>query len=437
MFQNLGIALGSGVDEWHRQQDESRKQTAESRADTQFKQQQEQYTRQQKIRDTRDKLIKEYQDFDGYLKGMDGVADDKLADYVRQGVTRYNTNPYYKNGLFGQVVEHKGAPHIAHGSFQDQNLEYIPVTREHAKQAGAAMQQMLREQLAMVDSDKMEGFLDHREKMGLEGRKVGAEEDKVLAVKGHYKDIADHYRWVEGQPQLRELGNGQVGMFKGEKYLGAYGPARPILGHGSGAGALTKDPMKGLLGFDEKTGTVFQMNQDGTITSKVLKDEAGNPVPMAIVKGLFHGGHNQVPKPVPQVNPKILESALTQWEGRPQKPSDQGAWDARFDSMYPGMRGYIMSGGSEFTPGSGGLTLDLRGGNSGAAPDAYEVPSVNMNMAVPSQTSREARGLRLPSASAPLSTANFSPVTQRKNAIAEQQLRAKYGPNWEAVLGVK
>lgn len=434
-FGNLGVALGAGVDEWHKQQEESRKQTAEERAALQFQQQQEQYARQQKIRADRDALIKEYQDFDGYLKGMDGVADDKLADYVRQGVTRYNTNPYYKNGLFGQVVEHKGAPHIAHGSFQDQNLEYIPVTREHAKQVGAAMQQMLRERLAMVDSDKMEGFLDHREKMGLEGRKVGADEMRANAAKQQAATMegyrGDQRRLVD--EQIRTGNWGAVNLHSAQ--AGYY--SRMPRDVGGGSGALTKDPMKGLLGFDEKTGTVFQMNQDGTITSKVLKDEAGNPVPMAIVKGLFHGGHNQVPKPVPQVNPKILESALAQWDGRPQKPSDQGAWDARFDSMYPGMRGYIMSGGSEFTPGSGGLTLDLRGGNSGAAPNAYEVPSVNMSMAVPSQTSREARGLRLPSASAPLSTANFSPVTQRKNAIAEQQLRAKYGPNWEAVLGVK
>lgn len=347
MFQNLGIALGSGVDEWHRQQEESRKQTAEERAALQFKQQQEQYTRQQKIRDTRDKLIKEYQDFDGYLKGMDGVADDKLADYVRQGVTRYNTNPYYKNGLFGQVVEHKGAPHIAHGSFQDQNLEYIPVTREHAKQAGAAMQQMLREQLAMVDSDKMEGFLDHREKMGLEGRKVGAEEDKVLAVKGHYKDIADHYRWVEGQPQLRELGNGQVGMFKGEKYLGAYGPARPILGHGGGSGAGGKTdwvPMgedsDGQVVFFNKKAVVDPRNPD----SMFLRPD-GKPV--SDVRGLYRKLTGAaVDKPQPAIpTAAVTEFAKTYFNADPKTQQ-------MLKLQNPVLASLVTGGSTELKPGA-------------------------------------------------------------------------------------
>lgn len=292
MFQNLGIALGAGVDEYHRQQEESRKQTAESRADTQFKQQQEQYARQLKQQQAMDAVNAKYA---GYREAMK-KGDYSFADSL---MNEYNSN----QGGFadGLSVYQQSTPNgkVAHFVGQDgKAVRSVPINAQ-------TMAQMLDDahmaEMKYASPEMFQNAYYKDRTHGLDLRKVGVEEDKVQAVKGHYQDIANHYKWVEGQPQLRELGNGQVGMFQGEKYLGAYGPPRPILGHGGGSGAGGKTdwvPMgedsDGQVVFFNKKAVVDPRNPD----SMFLRPD-GKPV--ADVRGLYRkltGAAVDKPQPV-------------------------------------------------------------------------------------------------------------------------------------------
>lgn len=228
MFQNLGIALGSGVDEWHRQQEESRKQTAESRADTQFKQQQAQYERQFKQQQAMDAVNAKYAGYREALK----KGDYSFADGL---IGEYNSNQgAWADGL---TVQGQSTPQGKVLNFVGQDgkvARSVPVNAQ-------TLSQMLDDaHMTEMKYASPEGFQNAYYKdrtHGLDMRKVGIEEKKATDAAAYQQGILGWHNKQAERPQFMQDGTGRVLAISPDgKLLGTYGSPRPVVGHGGGSG---------------------------------------------------------------------------------------------------------------------------------------------------------------------------------------------------------
>lgn len=176
-FANLGIAMGAGVDEYHRQLDSNLKQTQEARAAEQFEWQKTQQERQRRIQGEQDALMKEFADLDNYYKGAAGIADDQLGEYIKSGMDKYNNHPLYKNGMFANVTNVDGRPMIVHGNMAKLGgVQMMPVDRKTLDEGYNHMRGMLMERLAATDPALYQQRFDKDRDFGQKGREIAVKE---------------------------------------------------------------------------------------------------------------------------------------------------------------------------------------------------------------------------------------------------------------------
>lgn len=248
-MSNLGIALGAGVDEWHRQQEELRQEQRAARDDEQFAWQRDQYARQkaaydrsQQLQSQRDALLKEYADHDAYVAGLDNVPDEQLGEYIKQGITKYNTSPLFKNGYFANATVLNGQPVIVHGDMARKSSEIIPITRKGIKAGAAHMSDMLRRQLAMISPEDWQNYDTQERQTGLERDKIGVQRTTADAAmrnaatqEQYRKDSIEERRLArEEDVTYMQDGPGQIYALRDGKVIATIGRPRPIQGGGGG-----------------------------------------------------------------------------------------------------------------------------------------------------------------------------------------------------------
>lgn len=251
-MSNLGIALGAGVDEWHRQKDELRQDQRAARDDEQFAWQRDQYARQkaaydrsQQLQSQRDALLKEYADHDAYVAGLDNVPDEQLGEYIKQGITKYNTSPLFKNGYFANATVLNGQPVIVHGDMARKSSEIIPITRDGVKAGATHMSDMLLKQLAMLSPEDFQTYTAQERQVGLERDKIGiqrttadaAMRNAITQEQFRQDSIDERRRDREENVNYMQDGTGRILGFRQGKLIGAFGSARPVMGGGGGGGA--------------------------------------------------------------------------------------------------------------------------------------------------------------------------------------------------------
>lgn len=251
-LSNLGIALGAGVDEWHRQQNESRMQQRAARDDEQFGWQRDQYAQQKAAYDRkmeqqakRDALLKAYADHDAYVSGVDNVPDEQLSDYIKQGIQRYNTDPHFNDGYFAHATIIGGQPVIVHGDMARKTAQTIPITRDTIRASGERMRDMLRKQLAMISPEDWQAADAQERQAGLERDKIGIQRTTADAAmrnaatqEQYRKDSVDERRRTrEEDVNYMQDGTGRILGFRQGKLVGTFGNARPVLGGGGGDGS--------------------------------------------------------------------------------------------------------------------------------------------------------------------------------------------------------
>lgn len=313
-MSNLGIALGAGVDEWHRQQEELRQEQRAARDDEQFAWQRDQYARQkaaydrsQQLQSQRDALLKEYADHDAYVAGLDNVPDEQLGEYIKQGITKYNTSPLFKNGYFANATVLNGQPVIVHGDMARKSSEIIPITRDGVKAGAAHMSDMLRRQLAMISPEDWQNYDTQERQVGLERDKIGIQRTTAdaamrnAATQEQYRQdsIEERRRAREEDVTYMQDGTGRILCFRQGKLIGTFGSARPVMGGGDGSGATPWVP----LGTDED-GTPVMMNRK-TMGLRRL-DEA----PIQDVKSLYRKMTGEGQRVDPEMNKQILAAKI-------------------------------------------------------------------------------------------------------------------------------
>lgn len=238
-FGNLGVALGAGVDEYHRQQEESRKQTAEERAALQFKQQQEQYARQLKQQQAMDAVNAKYAGYREALKKGDySFADGLIGEYnANQGAWADGLTVQGQSTPQGKVLNFVG---------QDGRVaRSVPVNAQ-------SLSQMLDDaHMTEMKYASPEGFQNAYYKdrtHGLDLRKANVEETKAKDAAAYQQGILGWHNKQAERPQFMQDGTGRVLAISPDgKLLGTYGSPRPVIGHGGGGGMNLTDEQASLL----------------------------------------------------------------------------------------------------------------------------------------------------------------------------------------------
>lgn len=340
-FGNLGVALGAGVDEWHKQQEESRKQTAEERAALQFQQQQEQYARQQKQQQAMDAVNAKYAGYREALKKGDySFADGLIGEYnANQGAWADGLTVQGQSTPQGKVLNFVG---------QDGKVaRSVPVNAQ-------SLSQMLDDaHMTEMKYASPEGFQNAYYKdrtHGLDLRKVGAEETRAGAAKQQADTMEGYRQWQQSQPRLERNALGQTMAISpdGTKLIATHGPAlNPYahLGGGSGAGGKTDwvpmgEDSDGQVVFFNKKAVVDPRNPD----SMFLRPD-GKPV--SDVRGLYRKLTGAaVDKPQPTI-PKeaVTEFARSYFNADPKTQQ-------MLKLQNPVLASLVTGGSTELKPGA-------------------------------------------------------------------------------------
>ena len=325
-MSNLGIALGAGVDEWHRQKDELRQDQRAARDDEQFAWQRDQYARQkaaydrsQQLQSQRDALLKEYADHDAYVAGLDNVPDEQLGEYIKQGITKYNTSPLFKNGYFANATVLNGQPVIVHGDMARKSSEIIPITRDGVKAGATHMSDMLRKQLAMLSPEDFQTYTAQERQVGLERDKIGIQRTTAdaamrnAATQEQFRQdsIDERRRAREEDVNYMQDGTGRILGFRQGKLIGAFGSARPVMGGGDGSGAASWAP----LGTDAD-GTPVMMDR------KTMQLRRLDGAPIQDVKSLYRKMTGEGQRVDPEMNKQILAAKI----GLGPRPAAKKGW---------------------------------------------------------------------------------------------------------------
>ena len=248
-FANLGIAMGAGVDEYHKQLDSNLKQTQEARAAEQFEWQKAQQERQRRIQGEQDALMKEFADLDNYYKGAAGVADDQLGEYIKSGMDKYNNHPLYKNGMFANVTNVDGRPMIVHGNMAKLGgVQMMPVDRKTLDEGYNHMRSMLMERLAATDPALYQQRFDKDRDFGVKTEEVGLKRQEVADKGAYYRGSLEVDNKRADRPTITQDGTGRVLAISPDgRLLGTFGNPRPILGHGGGSGDRLTDEQASML----------------------------------------------------------------------------------------------------------------------------------------------------------------------------------------------
>ena len=244
-FSNMGVALGAGVDEWHRQQAEARAQQRAEQEQEQFgwqrqqyEQQRQQYEQQQALRAKKQAALDAFNAHQEYAAELDNIPDDKLGDYVQRGITQYNTNPYFKNGFFAKLTTVNGQPVVVHEDGVTRKAEHLPLSRDMIRQGLGVMDGMLRRHLTSMTPEDYLAESDRQDARGLKIRELGVHERNAATNEGYRKDQIDARREEierrKNEVTYQQDGAGQLFALRDGKVVGTIGRPRPIQGGGGG-----------------------------------------------------------------------------------------------------------------------------------------------------------------------------------------------------------
>lgn len=369
-FSNMGVALGAGVDEWHRQQAEARAQQRAEQEQEQFgwqrqqyEQQRQQYEQQQALRAKKQAALDAFNAHQEYAAELDNIPDDKLGDYVQRGITQYNTNPYFKNGFFAKLTTVNGQPVVVHEDGVTRKAEHLPLSRDMIRQGLGVMDGMLRRHLTSMTPEDYLAESDRQDARGLKIRELGVHERNAATNEAYRKDQIDARREEierrKNEVTYQQDGAGQLFALRDGKVVGTIGRPRPIQGGGGGGdGAGSWAP----LGTDAD-GVPVMMDRK---TMQLRRLDGGQ---IQDVKSLYRKmtGEGQ-PRPVsPELMAKYLTAreALDAMKPKPKIPfysdtpknaAEIAAWEdksARLDAGFAalGLPQEMFSGG-----GRGGIS---------------------------------------------------------------------------------
>ena len=244
-FSNMGVALGAGVDEWHRQQAEARAQQRAEQEQEQFgwqrqqyEQQRQQYEQQQALRAKKQAALDALNAHQEYAAELDNTPDDKLGDYVQRGITQYNTNPYFKNGFFAKLTTVNGQPVVVHENGVTRKAEHLPLSRDMIRQGLGVMDGMLRRHLTSMTPEDYLAESDHQDARGLKTRELAVLERNAATNEGYRKDQIDARREEierrKNEVTYQQDGRGQIYALRDGKVVDTIGRPRPIQGGGGG-----------------------------------------------------------------------------------------------------------------------------------------------------------------------------------------------------------
>ncbi|HNF62079.1 MAG TPA: hypothetical protein PKZ20_10150 [Rhodocyclaceae bacterium] len=244
-FSNMGVALGAGVDEWHRQQAEARAQQRAEQEQEQFgwqrqqyEQQRQQYEQQQAIRAKKQAALDAFNAHQEYAAELDNTPDDKLGDYVQRGITQYNTNPYFKNGFFAKLTTVNGQPVVVHEDGVTRKAEHLPLSRDMIRQGLGVMDGMLRRHLTSMTPEDYLAESDRQDARGLKIRELAVHERNAATNEAYRKDQIDARREEierrKNEVTYQQDGTGQIYALRDGKVVGVIGRPRPIQGGGGG-----------------------------------------------------------------------------------------------------------------------------------------------------------------------------------------------------------
>ncbi len=237
---NLGVALGAAADEFNNQRRMAREDARDKREEEQFGWAREEQARKKRIGDEADAIMKEFNDLDTYYRGAEKIGDDQLGEYIKTGISRYNENPLYKNGMFANVSMVDGKPMIVHGNMAKLGgVQMMPVDRDTLRQGYESMRGMLMERLARTSPEAYQQHFYKERDFNLKGREVGAKETEVRQKGEYQQGILDWHDKQASRPQFMQDGTGRIlAISPDAKLLGTFGSARPVTGGHGGAGKM-------------------------------------------------------------------------------------------------------------------------------------------------------------------------------------------------------
>ena len=210
-FGNLGIALGSGVDEYNNQRKLAREdeilamqKAAEARQAEQFGWQRDDQKRKSEIQQRQDAVMRAAQANAGFLQELDSLPDDKLGEFTGRVSQHYNQDPAWANGMYANLTNVEGKPYVVHGNMAKLGgVQMIPVTREGIRGALGQMNDDLQRRLALAGgAETYLPYASDQQKLALQGREVGAKERSNEITNQHYQRsdaTNDAYKTIMGQ----------------------------------------------------------------------------------------------------------------------------------------------------------------------------------------------------------------------------------------------
>jgi hypothetical protein len=310
-FSNMGVALGAGVDEWHRQQAEARAQQRAEQEQEQFgwqrrqyEQQRQQYEQQQALRAKKQAALDAFNAHQEYAAELDNIPDDKLGDYVQRGITQYNTNPYFKNGFFAKLTTVNGQPVVVHEDGVTRKAEHLPLSRDMIRQGLGVMDGMLRRHLTSMTPEDYLAESDRQDARGLKIRELGVHERNAATNEAYRKDQIDARREEierrKNEVTYQQDGPGQIYALRDGKVVGVIGRPRPIQGGGGGGdGAGSWAP----LGTDAD-GVPVMMDR------KTMGLRRLDGAPIQDVKSLYRKMTGEGQRADPEMNKQILAAKI-------------------------------------------------------------------------------------------------------------------------------
>lgn len=210
-FGNLGIALGSGVDEYNNQRKLAREdetlamqKAAEARQAEQFGWQRDDQKRKSEIQQRQDAVMRAAQANAGFLRELDSLPDDKLGEFTGRVSQHYNQDPAWANGMYANMTTVEGKPYVVHGNMAKLGgVQMIPVTRDGIRGALGQMNDDLQRRLALAGgAETYMPYASEQQKLALQGREVGAKERSNEITDKHYQRsdaTNDAYKTIMGQ----------------------------------------------------------------------------------------------------------------------------------------------------------------------------------------------------------------------------------------------
>ena len=235
---NLGIAMGAGVDEMHKQRATAREEEAAQQRNLEF-------GRKQKDWATQDDIEKRQKEISDWYSGRIGQIETGNHYGVADELSGYHNDTSYLGDSKSRTFDGaNGKKYVA--AFPMGEGQGMPALHEITPElTRAQLEAVYRHRMEQVDPRQALAVMKQNREFGLKEREVGAKEREVTG-KEHYQDgILNWHNKQAERPQFMQDGTGRVMAINPEgKLLGTYGSARPVAGHGGGSGGgmgLTDD----------------------------------------------------------------------------------------------------------------------------------------------------------------------------------------------------